>query len=80
MLLAIERKSPKKRLETLKEWTPAEKRHIFESECKNFIYHIGIIDYLTDFNFNKQVENWYKTKIKGKDPKKLSAVKPLYYS
>jgi len=44
------------------------------------VYHVGIIDYLTDFNFNKQVENWWKVKIKKRDPKRLSAIKPGPYS
>ena len=35
-------------------------RHKFLSQCGRFIYHIGIIDYLQDFNFDKKLENFLK--------------------
>ena len=35
-------------------------RHKFLSTCGRFIYHIGIIDYLQDFNFDKKLENFLK--------------------
>lgn len=35
-------------------------RHKFLSKCGRYIYHIGIIDYLQDFNFDKKLENFLK--------------------
>ena len=35
-------------------------RHKFLSTCGRYIYHIGIIDYLQDFNFDKKGENFLK--------------------
>ena len=36
-------------------------RHTFMSEGGKYIYHIGIIDYLQDFNLEKKMENQYKS-------------------
>ena len=41
-------------------------RHRYLSKCGKYIYHVGIIDYLQDYNFEKKAENFYKQKIKGK--------------
>ena len=35
-------------------------RHKFLSKDGRYIYHIGIIDYLQDFNFDKKLENLLK--------------------
>ena len=35
-------------------------RHKFLSSCGRYIYHIGIIDYLQDFNVDKKLENLLK--------------------
>lgn len=35
-------------------------RHRFISRNGKFIYHIGIIDYLADYNNGKKVENFFK--------------------
>ena len=43
------------------------------------IYHIGIIDYLQEWNFNKKVEQFLKTKFKGAKKRNLSAVEPIFY-
>ena len=44
------------------------------SEGGKYIYHIGIIDYLQDFNMDKWVENQYKSTID--DGSLISAVPP----
>ena len=41
----------------------ANQRHRFLSVDGKYIYHIGIIDYLQDFNFEKQFESTFKTLI-----------------
>jgi hypothetical protein len=40
-------------------------RHRYLSTCGRYCYHISIIDYLTQFDFAKRVESFYKTTIKG---------------
>jgi len=35
-------------------------RHKFLSRCGRYIYHVGIIDYLQDYNFDKKIENFLK--------------------
>ena len=52
-------------------------RYCFLSQDGKFIYHVGIIDYLQDFNFDKMVENRYKSIIS--DGQKISAVHPKMY-
>jgi hypothetical protein len=44
------------------------------SEGGKYIYHIGIIDYLQDFNLDKLAENHYKSIID--DGSLISAVPP----
>ena len=44
------------------------------------IYHIGIIDYLQDFNSDKRMESFYKLKIKqGGGKQEISCVHPDWY-
>lgn len=52
-------------------------RHCFISACGEFIYHLGVIDYLQDFNIEKWGENKYKSLIS--DGEMISAVKPSKY-
>ena len=52
-------------------------RNSFMSENGKYIYHIGIIDYLQSYNWNKKGENFLKTKIS--DGKYISAVEPNWY-
>lgn len=52
-------------------------RNCFLSDDGRFIYHVGIIDYLQDFNFDKTVENKYKSYIS--DGESISAVHPKLY-
>jgi len=47
------------------------------SEDGKFLYHIGIIDYLQDFNIEKQGENFYKSIVS--DGNMISAVPPKHY-
>ena len=54
-------------------------RHKFLSTCGRYIYHIGLIDYLQDFNFDKKGENLLKQRILGKG-EGISAVHPRKYA
>ena len=57
----------------------AEDRHKFYSKCGRFIYHVAIIDYLTEFNFTKKVERFFKTTILSKNSEGISDVPPDWY-
>lgn len=58
----------------------AELRHQFTSHCGRYKYHIAIIDYLCDYNIEKKLENWFKSKKFTKEKAKLiSAVPPEQY-
>ena len=70
LLLAVERiKDPifveEKNLNDSQELVEATNRHRFFSTCGNYVYHIAIIDYLTQFNFNKRLESFYKVSLKN---------------
>ena len=43
-----------------------------------FIYHLGIIDYLQDYNMDKKGEHWLKSFIA--DANLISAIPPKPYS
>ena len=47
-----------------KKFMEAESRHKYKSKCGRYIYHISIIDYLTDFNFNKKLEHNFKVYVR----------------
>ena len=51
-----------------------KKRHVYMSDDGMYLYYIGIIDYLQDYNWNKKGENF----LKGfrDDPNEISAVPP----
>lgn len=53
-------------------------RHTFLSKSGKFIYHISIIDYLQDFNFEKKFENKFKVLI-NKEGAQISAIEPKGY-
>jgi len=53
-------------------------RHRFLSSNRQYIYHISVIDYLQDYNFDKKMENFAKTILKGKKAE-ISAVPPSRY-
>jgi len=52
--------------------------HKWVSRGGRYIYHIAIIDYLQDYNFDKKAENFYKT-IKNKKDAQISAIEPFAY-
>lgn len=52
-------------------------RHSYISVDGKYIYHVGVIDYLQDFNFDKKFENKAKSIIS--DGKLISAVPPKNY-
>ena len=54
-------------------------RHRFYSTCGRYVYHVAIIDYLTEFNIQKKMESFYKIRCKGVKEKNLSAVNPVLY-
>lgn len=47
---------------------------------ENVIYHISIIDYLQEWNFNKKSERFMKTVLLQKDGVGLSAIEPNQYA
>ena len=51
-------------------------RNVSISDDGMFMYQLGIIDYLQDWNFNKKCEHYAKTLILRKDAEGVSAVKP----
>ena len=55
-----------------------QKRHIFMSDDGMYLYYVGIIDYLQDFNLNKKGENFLKGFID--DPNEISAVPSKQYA
>ena len=57
----------------------ATKRHQYESKCGRYVYHIAIIDFLTQFNFAKKAERWFKINVKRRNGKQLSALPPEKY-
>ncbi len=54
-------------------------RHILDSEDQPVVYHMGLIDYLQEWNVGKKLER--ATKIIGlrRDPKGLSCIEPITY-
>ena len=50
------------------------RRHCFINGRR--IYHIAIIDYLQEWNFQKKLERFTKTVLMGKDGPTLSAIEP----
>jgi len=49
------------------------------SMCGNYIYHIGIIDYLQPWNLKKRGETAWKTKVKGVPSIDVSSIEPVTY-
>lgn len=58
----------------------ASKRHMFQSTCGNYIYHLAIIDYLQEFNWEKWGESTLKTKVLMRDGRLISAIDPEFYA
>jgi len=53
-------------------------RHLYISKDLEYIYHISIIDYLQDYNFDKKLEHFLKTAWRGVNSE-ISAVNPIRY-
>ena len=51
-------------------------RNVFISEDRKLVYHIGIIDYLQEWNNTKRIEAFYKTYMLFRKGKLISAVPP----
>ena len=58
---------------------PKYKGHVYKSDNNNYIYIIGIIDYLQKYNCRKRLENFVKGIYFGKEKNMISAVDPGYY-
>ena len=58
---------------------PKYKGHVYRSDNKNYIYIIGIIDYLQKYNLRKRLETFIKGITVGKEKNMISAVEPDYY-
>ena len=58
---------------------PKYKGHVYKSDNKNYIYIIGIIDYLQKYNCKKKLENFLKGIYFGKEKNMISAVPPGFY-
>ena len=54
------------------------KKHCFVNSHR--VYHVSIIDYLQEWNFNKKLERFTKTILLGKDKQTLSAIEPEAYA
>lgn len=54
-------------------------RHQIESHCGMKTYHIAIIDYLQQWNFDKKGESFLKRTLKGRPRDKISCVPPELY-
>ena len=55
-------------------------QRLYISRNSKYLYLIGIIDYLQEFNLKKFLENKYKTMLYGKEVMNISAVAPTIYS
>jgi hypothetical protein len=54
--------------------------HIYRSSRKGLSYLIAVIDILQEYNFSKQLETFWKHKVKKVPLELLSSVEPGYYS
>jgi Phosphatidylinositol-4-phosphate 5-Kinase len=43
------------------------------------LYHLGIIDFLQEWNFSKAVERFWKHWVNGQESRNLSAIEPKSY-
>jgi len=55
------------------------KRNMILSKDKLTVYHLGIIDYLQEWDSSKKFEKFLKVVILGRDGDKISAVEPERY-
>ena len=56
------------------------KYRVFTTSNGKYMYCVGIIDYLQQFNLSKFLENKYKTLMYGRQIKNVSAVDPVIYA
>ena len=57
----------------------SELRHKYPSENNKYFYHLGIIDYLQEFNLEKKGENFLKSIINSAGAQ-ISAIDPKPYA
>ena len=58
---------------------PKYKGHVYTSDNKNYIYIVGIIDYLQKYNNKKRIETFFKGIYFGKEKNMISCVEPGFY-
>ena len=51
-----------------------------ESTCGNYRFKLGVIDFLTSYDYKKYLENQFKSKINNVDSSEISAIDELCYS
>lgn len=56
------------------------KGHVYKSDNEQYIYIVGIIDYLQKFNTRKKLEHFFKGLIYGKEKDMISAVRQDLYA
>jgi hypothetical protein len=54
-------------------------RNCFLGRNGKFIYYLGIIDYLQEYNWSKKIENAFKSQQNGKNRHQISAVPSIEY-
>ena len=54
-------------------------RNVFFSIDGTEAYHLGVIDYLQNWDITKRTENCFKTKFLRRDKNAVSAVHPKLY-
>ena len=84
-LLVIIAEFPKKNDELYDEvislfGNPKFYKKIFKSRTSKYIYCLGLIDYLQEFNLTKFLENKYKKLLYWSEVKYISAVDPMNYA
>lgn len=60
----------------MRDYKNANNRHKFISACGRYIYHVAIIDYLCQWDFDKKMENFFKVNFLRQRKDQLSAVAP----
>ena len=75
MLMFVEKLKTKRPMYS----SPNLSRNEFMSYDSRMIYHIGIIDFLTTWNINKKMENFFKTKILLREEHLISCIEPISY-
>jgi len=80
LLLAIEKNKDSNIQEDVESGhSSSSARYLAQSSDGQYTYHMSVIDFLQDWNWNKRMERFAKTKLTIKDPAGLSAIEPTAY-